>query len=113
MEVVKRVVLAYKRSFSKKLKRRSAIDRYKARQYYKRNRTKIKVRRKKYLKKTKSFSKARKLFKRTKPAWMTKKSKPKTFKPKLYKPKKPKSPRSHKAGKIYAPKRRTTTKRPK
>jgi hypothetical protein len=107
VETVKRVVLAYKRSFSKKLKRRSAIDRYKARQYYKRNKTKIKVRRKKYLKRTQSFSKSRKLFKRTKPAWMSKRKKPKAFKPKVYKPKKPRKIGPHKAGKIYAPKRRT------
>lgn len=109
-DVVKRVIVAYKRSFSKKLKRRSAIDRYKARQYYRRNKTKIKQRRKKYTQKMKSYARSRKLFKRTKPIWMTKKSKPKTFKPKLYKPKKPKSPSSHKRGKIYAPKR-TVTKR--
>lgn len=107
-EVIKRVVLAYKRSFSKKLKKRSAIDRYKSRQYYKRNKIKIKLRRKKYLKKTKSFARARKLFKRTKPAWMSKRKKPKVHKPKLYKPKKPRKIGPHKAGKIYAPKRRTT-----
>lgn len=107
-ELVKRIILAYKRSFSKKLKKRSAIDRYKARQYYKRNKNKIKLRRKQYMKRNKTFTKARKLFKRTKPAWMSKKNKSKTFKPKLYKPKKPKST---KPGKIYAPKRNIAPKR--
>ena len=110
-ELVKRIILAYKRSFSKKLKRRSAIDRYKARQYYKRNKSKIKLRRKQYMKRNKTFTKARKLFKRTKPAWMSKKNKAKTFKPKLYKPKKPKKPKTSKPGKIYAPKRNTAPKR--
>jgi hypothetical protein len=108
-EVIKRIILAYKRSFSKKLKRRSAIDRYKARQYYRTHRTKIKLHRKQYLKKTKTFAKSRKLFKRTKPSWVTKKSKAKTFKPKHYKPKlfKTKKPSAHKPGKVYAPKRRS------
>jgi hypothetical protein len=108
-EIINRIILAYKRSFSKKLKRRSAIDRYKARQYYKTHRTKIKLHRKQYMKKTKTFAKARKLFKRTKPAWMAKRNKAKTFKPKMYKPKlfKPKKQSAHKPGKIYAPKRRT------
>jgi len=104
-EIVKRIILAYKRSFSKKLKRRSAIDRYKSRQYYKRHKSKIKLHRKQYMKKNKTFAKARKLFKRTRPVWLTKKNKAKTFKPKLYKPKKISKP--SKPGKIYAPKRRT------
>lgn len=103
-EIIKRVILAYKRSFSKKLKRRSAIDRYKARQYYRRHKAKIKLHRKQYMKKNKVYNKTRKLFKRTKPAWMSKKKKAPTFKPKLYKPKKIKF---KKPGKIYAPKRRT------
>ena len=102
-ETIKRIVLAYKRSFTKKLKRRSAIYRYKARQYYKRHKTKITIRRKQYMRKTTTSQRARKLFKRTKPAWMSKRNKAKTFKPKLYKPKKFKA---KKPGKIYAPKRR-------
>jgi hypothetical protein len=108
-EVIKRIILAYKRSFSKKLKRRSAIDRYKARQYYKTHKTKIRLHRKQYMKKTKTFAKARKLFKRTKPTWAVKRNKARTFKPKIYKPKifKPKKLSTHRPGKIYAPKRRT------
>lgn len=104
-KLLKRVILAYKRTFSKKLKRRSAIDRYKSRQYYRRNKSKIKLHRKQYMKRNKTFNKSRKLFKRTKPAWMSKSNKAKTFKPKLYKPKKPKI---IKPGKIYAPKRKAT-----
>ena len=111
IDVLKRVIIAYKRSFSKKLKKRSAIDRYKARQYYRKNKTKIKLHRKQYMKRNKTYIKARKLFKRTKPSWMTIKTKTKSFKPKMYKPKKPKTPKSHKPGKIYAPKRTTTKKR--
>lgn len=107
-EIVKRIILAYKRSFSKKLKRRSAIDRYKARQYYRRHKAKIRLHRKQYMKKNRVFTKTRKLFKRTKPAWMSKRPKIHKFKPKFFKPKKIKFT---KPGKIYAPKRRVT-KRP-
>jgi len=106
-EVIKRIILAYKRTIGRKLKKRSAIDRYKARQYYRTHKSKIKLKRKRYMKKNKVYMKSRKLFKRTKPGWMKSRSKPKTFKPKPYKPKKIKAT---KPGKLYAPKRRTIRK---
>ena len=110
IEIVKRIILAYKRTFGKKLKKRSAIDRYKARQYYKSHKPRIRLQRRKYNKKNKVYMKSRKLFKRTKPSWMTSRSKPKTFKPKPYKPYKPKKIKATKPGKIYAPKRRISRK---
>jgi hypothetical protein len=103
MEIVKRVIRAYKRSFVKKLKRRSALDRYKSRLYYRRHKSSIRLQRKLYHRKNKVFLKSRKLFKRTKPTWMSKK--PKVFKPKVYRSKNIKIKR---IGKIYAPKRRSS-----
>lgn len=97
-----RVIKAYKRTLSKKLKRRSALDRYKSRQYYRKHKTKIKVQRKKYMKKNKIFMKSRKLFKRTKPSWVSKKKKFKIPKPKIHKPK------TRKPGKVHAPKRKVS-----
>jgi hypothetical protein len=66
-------------------KRRTALQRLKARLYYRRNRTKIKVQRKRYLREHGSVLKNRKLFKRYKPTWFKKPSKPKHTKPKKFK----------------------------
>ena len=79
-----RVVLAYKRRTVKRLKRRTPSDRLKARIYYRRNKTKLKLKRKRYLKRNKVFNKTKKLFKRSSPSWLTKK---KSKAPKLHKPK--------------------------
>lgn len=101
-EIVARIILAYKRRLTRVLKRRSAIDRYKARQYYRKHKTSIKLRRKRYTKQNKMFLKTRKLFKRTKPSWLTRSKKPKI--PKKSKPTFPK-PKAKKS-KAYAPKRK-------
>jgi len=54
-------------------KRRTPLDRLKSRLYYRRNRSKIKLQRKKYLRKHKSLLKHRKqLFQRYKPTWVKK-----------------------------------------
>lgn len=54
-------------------KRRTPLDRLKARLYYRRNRSKIKLQRKKYMRKHKSLLKHRKqLFQRYKPTWVRK-----------------------------------------
>lgn len=106
LDSVKRVIVAFKRSFSKKLTRRSAIDRFKARQYYKRHKTKLKIHRKMYRKKNKIFLNSRKLFKRTKPAWLAKKKKFKAPpKPRIKKIKAPK------LRKLHVPKRSFSKKR--
>ena len=81
-----RVVLAFKRRMIKKLKRRSPSERLKARLYYRKNKTKLKLRRNRYLKKNKIFNRSKKLFKRTTPSWL-KKTKYKT--PTLHKAPKP------------------------
>jgi len=88
VEKILRVILAYKRRMVKKLKRRSPIARIKQRQYYKTHLSKIRLQRRRYIKKNSLFLKSRKMFKRTKPAWMThKKTKP----PKSHVKKAPKS----------------------
>ena len=83
------VILAYKRKLVRVLKRQKPGIRIKARQYYRSHRAKLKLQRKRYLKKNKSFLKSRKLFKRTKPAWLvhkkTKQTKPKIMKPTIKK----------------------------
>ena len=79
-----RVVLAYKRRLVKKLKRRSPTDRLKSRLYYRKNKSKLRIKRNRYLKRSKIFSKSKKLFKRSTPSWLRKR-KPKA--PKLHKPK--------------------------
>lgn len=101
-EIVARIILAYKRRMVKTLKRRPAAERYKARQYYRKHKTSIKLRRKRYTSQNKMFLKTRKLFKRTKPSWLTKSKKYKA--PKKSKPTFPK-PKSKKP-KAYAPKRK-------
>ena len=101
---------------SQKVKKEEAWGRLKSRTYYRKNKRKILLRRKRYITKNKSFLKSRKLYKRQKPAWMTRRlhkpkhtkskvikpkvhkivTKPKVFKPKFIKPRKPK---------VHAPKR--------
>lgn len=100
MDIIKRVILAYKRRITRKLKRRTALERYKARLYYRKHKTKIKIWRKKYLRKNKIFLKTRKLFKRTKPSWLFKRKKY------IYKPKKIKIKHPKFRKRIYVPKRR-------
>lgn len=46
------------------------MERLKARLYYRRNKSKIKLQRKRYLRTHKSILKRRKLFQRYKPSWM-------------------------------------------
>jgi hypothetical protein len=111
MDIIKRVILSYKRRFVKRLKRRTAIQRYKAKLYYRKHKTKIKLWRKKYLRKNKIFLKTRKLFKRTKPVWLLKRKKRQIYKPKIKMIKRPKvknikikKPRLRR--RIYVPKRR-------
>ena len=110
-----RVVLAYKRRMVRKLKKRSPSKRFKARLYYRKHKAKIKLQRSRYSKKYKSLMKSRKMFKRTKPAWYSKKKKytPKKIRRphKLPKPKKPRIPKKHviskpKRKKFHVPKRR-------
>jgi len=79
-----RVVLAYKRRLTKIVKRQTPAQRLKARLYYRKNRTKLKIQRRRYLKRTHIFNKARKLFKRSTPSWLRK---PHFKSPKLHKPK--------------------------
>jgi len=57
-------------------KRRSPIDRLKARLYYRRNRAKIRLQRKKYLRKHKTVLKHRRQFLRYKPVWFKKPARP-------------------------------------
>jgi hypothetical protein len=70
-------------------RRRSALDRIKSRMRYKRNRSKIKIWRKRYNQRMKMMHQARKLLKRKKPSWMHAMSahfkKPKIHKPKSLK----------------------------
>lgn len=103
LEKVARVIRAYKRRLVKKLKRRSPVQRMKARQYYKTHKTKIRLQRRRYTKRNKLFLKSRKMFKRTKPTWMVKRKGPKP--PKLHKPKKPVVRKFQKLRKIHVPKR--------
>lgn len=69
-------------------KRRTPADRLKSRLYYRRNRTKIRLQRRRYMHKHKTTLKHRKLFQRYKPTWFKKPPKPAPAKPK--KPLKPK-----------------------
>jgi len=72
-----RVILAYKRRFVRKIKRRSPTQRLKSRLYYRTHKAKIRLQRRRYTAKNKLFSKTRKMFKRSKPSWLNpKKSKP-------------------------------------
>ena len=116
-EKVLRVILSYKRRLTRRLKKRSPLDRLKRRTYYNKNKRKIALRRSRYLLRTKPFLKTRKLFKRQKPTWMTRKKninkapKQKVIRPKKHvpitrspvqKPHKQKVIRPHK---VHAPKR--------
>lgn len=73
-------------------KRRTPVERLKARLYYRRNRSKIRLQRRRYLRKHKSTIKHRKEFLRYKPTWFKKpkkKAPPKPKKFKVFVPKKP------------------------
>lgn len=83
-------------------KRRSPSSRLKSRLYYRRNRAKIRLQRRRYMRTHKSVLKHRKMFMRYKPAWFKKVRKPKPHKapkpkrlkltiPRAKRPKKPKS----------------------
>ncbi len=97
-EKVLRVVIAYKRSLVRKLKKRSAIQRLKAKQYYRTHKAILKIKRKRAHSINRSFRRTRKLFKRTTPNWLRKK---KPFYPK-FKFRKPKKPT---VKKFHVPKR--------
>jgi len=116
IEKVVRVILAYKRRLVKKLKRRSPTARIKSRLYYKTHKSKIRLQRRRYTKRNNLFLKSRKMFKRTKPSWMThKKTKPpKTHvtKPKKSPVKKFQRPAKLKVHKVVMPKPKSF-KRPK
>jgi hypothetical protein len=62
-------------------KRRSPLDKLKSRLYYRRNRSKIRVQRRRYLRKHRTTLKRRRLFKRYKPPWFKRPPKPKHVKP--------------------------------
>ena len=63
-------------------KRRSPTERLKARLYYRKNRSKIRTQRRRYLRTHKSILKHRKMFMRYKPKWFKKPKPPKHIKPK-------------------------------
>jgi len=69
-------------------KRRSPLQRLKRRLYYRRNRSKILVQRRRYMRKYRTILKHRKLFRRYKPPFIKKPSKPKHLKPHKIKPRK-------------------------
>jgi hypothetical protein len=75
-------------------KRQSALQRLKARLYYRRNKAKIRSQRRRYIRQHKTILKRRKLFQRFKPSW-------------LKKPKHPHIPKPHKVHKfkLLVPKR--------
>lgn len=83
-------------------KRRDPASRLKARLYYRQNRSKIRVQRRRYMRTHKSTLKHRKQFMRYKPKWFkrpSQQSPAKKFKmkvPKSTKPKKPSKPKSAK-----------------
>ena len=89
-------------------KRRTPQQRIKSRLYYRRNRAKIRLQRRRYLRKNKSTLKRRKLFKRYKPTWFKKPPKPSHLAPK--KPAKPKSKSKPTFFKVKAPKRTSPVK---
>lgn len=70
-ENVLRVILSYKRRLARVLKRRKPIDKLKRKAYYRAHKRQINLRRKRYLQKTKPFLKTRKLHRRVKPSWAT------------------------------------------
>lgn len=63
-----RVVMAYKRRTVRSLRRRTPSERLHARIYYRRNKVKLKLKRKRYLKRNKIFNKAKRMFHRTTPS---------------------------------------------
>jgi hypothetical protein len=67
------------------IKRRTSLQRLRSRLYYRKNKAKIRMQRRRYLRTHKTQLKHRKQFKRFKPTWF---KKPKTYKPKVFKPKK-------------------------
>jgi hypothetical protein len=69
-------------------KRRSALERLKTRLYYRKNKTKIRAQRRRYIHQHKSILKRRKLFQRFKPSWLKKPKHPHIPRPKHLKPKK-------------------------
>lgn len=95
---MERIVIAV-RLRVKPLKRRSPSQRLKSRLYYRRNRPKIRLQRRRYLRTHKSILKHRKMFMRYKPTWFKKPRKikhhktpkPKHLKLTVPKRKKPKS----------------------
>ena len=72
LDLVRRVVLAYQKRPTKVMKKRTPADRLKSRLYYRKNKNKMRLARRRYNHKTKIFSKVRKLNKRPKPSWMHK-----------------------------------------
>jgi len=97
---VYRIIMAYKRQMQKKLKRRSPADRLKSRLYYRKNKIKLRIKRRRYIKRTKLYSKTKKLFKRTKPVWYSHK---KQKSPSIKKPPRPKFKKPKLAPKIKKP----------
>lgn len=91
--LVLRIIEAYKRRLFKKLKKRSPVERLKARTYYRTHKNKILLNRRRYQHKTSPFKKTKKFFKRTTPSWMHGTKHPHPVKPKgpqkapSYKPK--------------------------
>jgi hypothetical protein len=66
-------------------KRRSALQRLRSRLYYRKNKSKIRLQRRKYLRSHKTVLKHRKMFQRYKPIWYKKPPKPTHHKPKKFK----------------------------
>ncbi len=116
-EKVLRVILAYKRRLVKRLKRRSPVARMKSRQYYKTHKPKIRLQRRRYIRKNQLFLKSRKMFKRTKPTWMTHKKmkQPETHvkKPQKSPVKKFQRPAKPQVKKVVMPKIRAPKRAPK
>ena len=85
-------------------KRRSPSNRLKSRLYYRRNRAKIRLQRRRYMRTHKSVLKHRKMFMRYKPSWFKKPRKPKphkTDKPKRLKLTVPKTTRTKKPKNLW------------
>jgi len=72
LDTVRRVVLAYVKRPTKVMKKRTPADRLKSRLYYRKNKNKLRLSRRRYNHQTKIFSKIRKLNKRPKPSWLHK-----------------------------------------
>jgi len=95
LEIVNRVILAFKRRVIRKLVKRSPVARFKARQYYRMHKSLLRTQRRKYTKKYKPFLKHKvKSYKPKRP--IHKAPKPHYKKPvikKFHAPKKPRKPR--------------------